>query len=222
VDTTAVIDHSFSLSGLINHADPVVLGVLAVLAFCSVSCWGLILEKMVRISLLNSKVRQLEFFASLPNSTYAGQGALVGMLSAAADAEEVTQGEIRTDFQLRLERTMRLRAKEELRRAESGLSFLATVGSTAPFIGLFGTVWGIMHSFSSIAHAKDTSLAVVAPGISEALFATAIGLAAAIPAVVAYNQLTTGLGRAAERISAAVVNLARTLATRTGAFDKAA
>jgi biopolymer transport protein ExbB/TolQ len=222
VDTTAAVEHSFSLSGLISHADPVVLGVLAVLAFCSVSCWGLILEKMLRISILNAKVRQLEFYATLPNSAYVGHGSLVSLLSAAADAEDIAPGETRSDYQHRLERAMRLRAKVELRRAESGLSFLATVGSTAPFIGLFGTVWGIMHSFSSIAQAKDTSLAVVAPGISEALFATAIGLAAAIPAVVAYNQITTGLGRTAERISGAVVGLARDLASRAAAYNKAA
>lgn len=222
MDPTAAIEHSFSLSGLISHADPVVQGVLAVLAFCSISCWALILEKMVRISVLNSKVRQLEFHALYPNSSHPGRRSLVSMLSTAADAEEVTPGETRSDYQHRLERTMRLRAKEELRRTESGLSFLATVGSTAPFIGLFGTVWGIMHSFSSIALAKDTSLAVVAPGIAEALFATAIGLAAAIPAVVAYNQITTGLSRSAERISMAVVGMARGLANRAVTYDKAA
>jgi biopolymer transport protein ExbB/TolQ len=222
VDPTAAIEHSFSLSGLINHADPVVQAVLAILVFCSISCWALILEKIVRIGVLNSKVRQLEFFASLPNSAHTGHGSLVSMLTDAANTEEFARGESRSDYQLRLERTMKLRAKEELRRTESGLSFLATVGSTAPFIGLFGTVWGIMHSFSSIAQAKDTSLSVVAPGIAEALFATAIGLAAAIPAVVAYNQISTSLSRSAERISGAVVNLARAWANRVVTFDKAA
>lgn len=93
-------------------------------------------------------------------------------------------------------------------RLQAGLAILASVGSTAPFVGLFGTVWGIMHSFTAIAQAKDTSLAVVAPGIAEALFATAIGLAAAIPAVVAYNQISVSLGRAAERTNSAVSRLA--------------
>ncbi len=89
------------------------------------------------------------------------------------------------------------------------MPFLATVGSTAPFVGLFGTVWGIMHSFTGIAAAKDTSLAVVAPGIAEALFATAVGLAAAIPAVIFYNQANVALGRVAERLSATVTRFAK-------------
>ena len=97
----------------------------------------------------------------------------------------------------------------QLQRLQSGLPFLATVGSTAPFVGLFGTVWGIMRSFTGIAAAKDTSLAVVAPGIAEALFATAIGLAAAIPAVIFYNQANVSLGRLADRLSAAVVKFAK-------------
>ena len=95
---------------------------------------------------------------------------------------------------------MRLALNAELRRLELRLPFLATLGSAAPFIGLFGTVWGIMRSFEGIAAANNTSLAVVAPGIAEALFATAMGLAAAIPAVVAYNKITVDLGRFAGRM----------------------
>ena len=101
--------------------------------------------------------------------------------------------------------------KGELRLIEKGLPFLATVGSTTPFVGLLGTVWGIMHSFTSIAQSRDTSLAVVAPGIAEALFVTALGLFAAIPAVVAYNQVTVGLGQAAERIGKSIVVMAKLL-----------
>jgi biopolymer transport protein ExbB/TolQ len=100
----------------------------------------------------------------------------------------------------RIERAMRLALNAELRRLEVRLPFLATLGSAAPFIGLFGTVWGIMRSFEGIAAAHNTSLAVVAPGIAEALFATAMGLAAAIPAVVAYNKITVDLGRFAGRM----------------------
>jgi biopolymer transport protein ExbB/TolQ len=99
-----------------------------------------------------------------------------------------------------------------LRRIEVGLPFLATVGSASPFIGLLGTVWGIMHSFTSIAQAKDTSLAVVAPGIAEALFATALGLAAAIPAVVAFNQISVSLGRSADRAGTSIATLAKAVA----------
>jgi biopolymer transport protein TolQ len=101
----------------------------------------------------------------------------------------------------RIERAMRLSLGAELRRLEARLPFLATLGSAAPFIGLFGTVWGIMRSFTGIAAANNTSLAVVAPGIAEALFATAMGLAAAIPAVVAYNKITVDLGRFAGRMN---------------------
>ena len=99
----------------------------------------------------------------------------------------------------------KIEAGAQIQRLQTGLPFLATVGSTAPFIGLFGTVWGIMHSFSGIASARDTSLATVAPGIAEALFATAIGLVAAIPAVLFYNQANVALSRVASRLSAAVV-----------------
>jgi biopolymer transport protein ExbB/TolQ len=106
---------------------------------------------------------------------------------------------------------MRSAMKVELQRIEVGLPFLATVGSAAPFIGLFGTVWGIMNSFTSIAQQKDTSLAVVAPGIAEALFATALGLAAAIPAVIAYNQIAVSLGRGSNRANTSIVELAKRL-----------
>ena len=100
----------------------------------------------------------------------------------------------------RVEKAMRLALSGEMRRLETHLPFLATVGSAAPFVGLFGTVWGIMRSFAGIAAAHNTSLAVVAPGIAEALFATAMGLAAAIPAVVAYNKFTVDLSRIAGRV----------------------
>ncbi len=110
---------------------------------------------------------------------------------------------------------MRGAVRRELKSIERGLPFLATLGSAAPFIGLFGTVWGIMNSFAAIAQSKDTSLAIVAPGIAEALFATAVGLGAAIPAVIAYNQITVALGRASEKISPTIVNLARSLSRRS-------
>jgi biopolymer transport protein TolQ len=203
------IPHSFSVLGLIRHADPVVQAVIGILVFASVACWALILEKFIRIARLKLRVRALETVASSLEAPKLMPGTLAGLLWAAASQEERDDVASRAEFQQRLERAMRLRAKEELRRIEGGLSFLATVGSIAPFIGLFGTVWGIMHSFSAIAQAKDTSLAVVAPGIAEALFATAVGLVAAIPAVIAYNQISAALGRCSERISVAAVSLAR-------------
>jgi biopolymer transport protein TolQ len=97
---------------------------------------------------------------------------------------------------------MNVTVGREMERVERFMNFLATVGATAPFVGLFGTVWGIMDSFQSIAAAKNTSLAVVAPGIAESLFATALGLVAAIPAVIAYNKLSTDFGRYAGRLEA--------------------
>jgi biopolymer transport protein TolQ len=107
---------------------------------------------------------------------------------------------------------MRKAVGRALRRAEPGLQLLATTGSVAPFVGLFGTVWGIMNSFSGIAASNDTSLAVVAPGIAEALFATAIGLVAAIPAVVAYNRLSAALAALRREALGAATELAHRLA----------
>ena len=106
----------------------------------------------------------------------------------------------RSGLRDRLERVMQVTVAREIERLERYMMFLASVGSTAPFVGLFGTVWGIMNSFQSIAVTKQTNLAVVAPGIAEALFATALGLVAAIPAVIAYNKLSTDLGRYAGRM----------------------
>ena len=110
--------------------------------------------------------------------------------------------EIKSSLQLRIERVMDIAMGREMDRLERHMTFLASVGSAAPFIGLFGTVWGIMNAFTSIAAAKNTSLAVVAPGIAEALFATALGLVAAIPAVIGYNKLSNDLGRYAGRLEA--------------------
>src|SRR5438445_605434 len=109
---------------------------------------------------------------------------------------------LRASLQDRIERVMQVTVGREMERLERFMAYLATVGSTAPFVGLFGTVWGIMNSFQSIAASKNTSLSVVAPGIAEALFATALGLVAAIPAVIAYNKLSTDFGRYAGRLEA--------------------
>jgi biopolymer transport protein TolQ len=109
-------------------------------------------------------------------------------------------GQMRASLRQRIDQVMSLTAEREIVQLERYMPFLASVGSTAPFIGLFGTVWGIMNSFQSIAATKNTSLAVVAPGIAEALFATALGLVAAIPAVIAYNKISNDLGRYANRL----------------------
>ncbi len=145
----------------------------------------------------------------LPKRTQARSHWLACRMREIAATEPVAEEETLSEFSARLERSLNLETSAQLQRLQSGLPFLATVGSTAPFIGLFGTVWGIMRSFTGIAAAKDTSLAVVAPGIAEALFATGIGLAAAIPAVIFYNQANVALGRIAERMHAAVARFAK-------------
>ncbi len=186
------------------------------LLLSSVVCWALIFEKLFRVWRLNREVGVLEDAAATGRLAAGNAGGLVDSVNAAAQIEwnegarNAASGEIRD----RLEQAMRGAMRRELKGIEFGLPFLATLGSAAPFIGLFGTVWGIMNSFNAIAQSKDTSLAVVAPGIAEALFATAVGLAAAIPAVIAYNQFTVALGRAADKITPALAGLARSLARR--------
>ena len=205
-----------TIIGLFNHADIVVKTIMVGLVIASIVSWALIFEKMFRMWRLNRQVRSLEAAAksgALPLESGAG---LTEQIGAAARSEwsegdgAASAGELRD----RLELAMRGAMRRELKSMEKGLPFLATLGSAAPFIGLFGTVWGIMNAFTAIAHTNDTSLAVVAPGIAEALFATAIGLGAAIPAVIAYNQLTVSLGRAADKIAPAIANLARSLSRR--------
>ncbi len=190
---------------LIMNSGPVVKGVLLLLAAASVASWAIAFEKLFRMLAFSRCVSGLT--AGMRGA--AAQNWLAQRFQAVADAEPAPHGESRSEFNARLERSLQIEASAQLQRLQTGLPFLATVGSTAPFIGLFGTVWGIMHSFSGIAAARDTSLATVAPGIAEALFATAIGLAAAIPAVLFYNQANVSLSRVAARLSAAVAAIAK-------------
>ena len=198
---------------LLMNADPVVKGVMLILAAASVVCWTIAFEKLMRILAFSRQVAALERAgASRGNAS----DWLADRMRQIADAEPFADGETQAEFGARLEKSLQMETSAQLQRLQSGLPFLATVGSTAPFVGLFGTVWGIMRSFTGIAAAKDTSLAVVAPGIAEALFATAIGLAAAIPAVIFYNQANVSLGRLADRLSAAVVKFAKLPRLRRG------
>ena len=197
----AGIAHDFSLYSMFLGADPIVKGVMILLALASVVCWAIILEKTFRLFKLSRDLSAMEHASKAPSEAGAADG-LTRTLLEAAESEAIdgaSRGEGRSDVRARLEKAMRTALKTELQRIEAGLPFLATVGSAAPFIGLFGTVWGIMNSFTAIAHQQDTSLATVAPGIAEALFATALGLAAAIPAVMFYNHFAVKLGRAAAR-----------------------
>jgi TolQ protein len=203
---------SLNVVNLFMNADPVVKGVLVLLLTCSVWSWAVIIDKLWRLKAASRSAHEHEARAAAASSPQdlatteirhqtadpAGLVLLAGLTESAAEPRPQTEtaGERRE----RIERAMRLALNAELRRLEVRLPFLATLGSAAPFIGLFGTVWGIMRSFDGIAAANNTSLAVVAPGIAEALFATAMGLAAAIPAVVAYNKITVDLGRFAGRM----------------------
>jgi biopolymer transport protein ExbB/TolQ len=202
-----------TIATLVLHADPIVKGVMALLVIVSAICWAIIFEKAVRLAGFGAQVRRLGRLTLDPAQPDDRKAWLAGHLFAAAQRQsDASPGESRSEIEARLERAMRLAARSELNRLQPRLRFLATVGSTAPFIGLFGTVWGIMNSFTAIAAQQDTSLAVVAPGIAEALFATALGLVAAIPAVVAYNQITGSISRSAERINLAIAELAAAFA----------
>ena len=199
---------TLSIVKLFLNADPVVKGVLLLLLAASVWSWAVIIDKLWRLAAASRSAREHEARAAAarsPQELSAAEardpaGLVLSAGLAESTAEPRPQPETASERRERIERAMRLALNAELRRLEVRLPFLATLGSAAPFIGLFGTVWGIMRSFEGIAAANSTSLAVVAPGIAEALFATAMGLAAAIPAVVAYNKITVDLGRFAGRM----------------------
>ena len=203
---------SLSIVKLFLNADPVVKGVLLLLLFASVWSWAVIIDKLWRLGAAIRSAREHEARAAaarsaqelLATEAQSHDGDPAGLMLSAGWAESTAEpgleAETAGERRDRIERAMRLALNAELWRLEVRLPFLATLGSAAPFIGLFGTVWGIMRSFEGIAAANNTSLAVVAPGIAEALFATAMGLAAAIPAVVAYNKITVDLGRFAGRM----------------------
>jgi biopolymer transport protein TolQ len=201
-----------SVSHLVLQADVVVKTVLILLAVFSVWCWTVAIEKFIEIRKASAAITRLE--NTLENGTlddminYSDTHTLSSVIAAGnrewRDGSGEHEHEGLHEVRDRVERAMRLELSNEMRRINKRLPFLATVGSAGPFIGLFGTVWGIMNTFTGIAANKDTSLATVAPGIAEALIATAIGLAAAIPAVMAYNKFATDLGRYSGRVSTAV------------------
>ncbi|MBP2291907.1 protein TolQ [Azospirillum rugosum] len=204
--------HDITMWGLFWQADLIVKSVMLMLLVASVWCWAIIIEKLMRIRRLNAQADAFEESFWSGGSLDAlydriGQSPSDPMSATFAagmrewrHAADRGIGSMKGSLQQRVERVMSVTIGREMMRAERYMTFLASVGSTAPFIGLFGTVWGIMNSFTSIASSGNTSLAVVAPGIAEALFATAMGLLAAIPAVISYNKFTTDLGRYADRL----------------------
>ena len=184
----------FSLINLFLKADIIVKTVIVLLIACSIYSWAIIFDKIKMFKKINISSEKFEekfwrsksaetFYNSLPANLENPMALLF------KDAmQTLLKAKNKANLSDRMSGMLEVSIEKQISKIDKGFTFLATVGSTAPFIGLFGTVWGIMNSFQSIAISRNTSLAIVAPGIAEALFATALGLLAAIPAVVAYNK----------------------------------
>jgi len=184
----------FSLWSLFIRADFIVKSVILMLIGCSIYSWAIIIEKFRLFKKINLESDEFEqkfwkskaaetFYNSLPTNLENPMALLFK-----DSMQTLLKAKNKSNLSERMSSMLEVNIEKQMVTLEKGFTFLATVGSTAPFIGLFGTVWGIMNSFQSIAISRNTSLAIVAPGIAEALFATALGLLAAIPAVVAYNK----------------------------------
>ena len=211
-----------SIWSLLINADIIVKGVILILVVASFWCWTIIFEKTIRFRRLRGMADRFEeafWSGGSLEDLYDRVGARPDhpmasiFVAAMAEWRRSTVGNrglasggggqgLTVGLHQRIGQAMQVALNREVEKLERYMDFLATVGSTAPFIGLFGTVWGIMNSFQSIAASKNASLAVVAPGIAEALFATALGLVAAIPAVIAYNKLSGDLSRYEGRLDA--------------------
>ena len=198
----------FSLWKLFLRADFVVKSVIILLLASSIYSWALIFDKYKLFKKINLSSEEFEtkFWKaksaeSFNNSlTAKSEDPITNIFKSAMNELIKTKSKSSVVQTARVERVLEISTDKQIRLMEKNFTFLATVGSTAPFIGLFGTVWGIMNSFQSIAISRNTSLAIVAPGIAEALFATALGLLAAIPAVVAYNKFNSDSKRYVSRI----------------------
>ena len=184
----------FSLWSLFIRADFVVKSVILILIGCSIYSWAIIIEKFKLFKKINLETEEFEekfwkaksaetFYNNLPANLENPMGLLFK-----DSMQTILKTKSKSNLSEKLASVLEVNIEKQITKLDKGFTFLATVGSTAPFIGLFGTVWGIMNSFQSIAISRNTSLAIVAPGIAEALFATALGLLAAIPAVIAYNK----------------------------------
>jgi len=196
----------FSLWSLFLRADFIVKSVILMLIGCSIYSWAVIIEKFRLFKKINLESEEFE------EKFWKSKSAEAFYNSLPADVENPTallfkdtmqsllKAKSKTNLNERMASVLEVNIEKQISKIEKGFTFLATVGSTAPFIGLFGTVWGIMNSFQSIAISRNTSLAIVAPGIAEALFATALGLLAAIPAVVAYNKFNNDSKKYSQRL----------------------
>ena len=196
----------FSLINLFLKADIIVKSVIIILILCSIYSWAVIFEKYKLFKFINNSSDQFEdkfwksrsaesFYNSLPQNLNDPMAVLFK-----ESMQGIMKSKSKSNMSEKLNNMLEAGIDKQISKIEKGFTFLATVGSTAPFIGLFGTVWGIMNSFQSIAISRNTSLAIVAPGIAEALFATALGLLAAIPAVVAYNKFNNDLRIYSQRL----------------------
>ena len=184
----------FSILSLFLRADVIVKSVIIILIASSIYSWAIIIEKYRLFKKINKSSEEFEnkfwksrsaesFYNSLPEKI---EDPMANMFKDTMQV--IVKSKSKSNLSNRLESMLEVNIEKQMNNLEKNYTFLATVGATAPFIGLFGTVWGIMNSFQSIAISRNTSLAIVAPGIAEALFATALGLLAAIPAVIAYNR----------------------------------
>ena len=191
--------NDFSLWSLFIRADIIVKSVIVLLIASSIYSWALIFDKYRMFKKINDSTEKFEdkfwksksaegFSKTLPAKS---EDPMTQIFQSAMNEVVRTRSKTSSVQSARVERVLEISTDNQIKNIEKHFTFLATVGSTAPFIGLFGTVWGIMNSFQSIAISRNTSLAIVAPGIAEALFATALGLLAAIPAVVAYNKFNS-------------------------------
>ena len=189
----------FSVVSLFLRADIIVKSVMIILVVFSIYSWAIIFDKIRLFRKINKSAEEFEekfwksksaetFYNNLPSATNDPMAEVFK-----SSMQMVMKSRSKSNLSERLEGVLEANIEKQMTNVDKNYTFLATVGSTAPFIGLFGTVWGIMNSFQSIAISRNTSLAIVAPGIAEALFATALGLLAAIPAVIAYNKFNLSL-----------------------------
>ena len=186
----------FSIINLFIRADIIIKTVIIILIVSSIYSWAIIFEKIKMFRRINKSTEEFEnkfwksksaesFYNSLPNNV---NDPMADVFRHSMDI--MLKSKKSSNLNEKMSRMLEINTDQQMEKIEKRYTFLATVASTAPFIGLFGTVWGIMNSFQSIAISRNTSLAIVAPGIAEALFATALGLLASIPAVIAYNKFT--------------------------------
>lgn len=233
----SVAANDMSLTGLFMHADFIGKIIITSLLMISILTWAIIFDKLAKLNRLKGKATYFEerfwsagsldgLYDKIKRPADPMQAVFVAGMKewrTAHDKGLLVGASARSAIMARVDRILQVTIGREMATIETWMTFLASVGSVAPFIGLFGTVWGIMHSFIGIAQAQNTSLAVVAPGIAEALLATAVGLVAAIPATTAYNKFSTEIGRYAARLdnfaNDFVATLSRNLEETRGESD---